>query len=91
MKGKGPGRAPTEVAWGSPRPTPTTHLKEVETPSDGQSIYDDEGIDLVALMVAVVLAAAIAFLLSHLVPQLVDLMTIPPPLSGDALGPSPAK
>ena len=37
------------------------------------------GIDVVALAFAVILAAALAFLISHLVPQLV--MT-PPPLSG---------
>ena len=46
-------------------------------------VYDDEGIDLITLTFAVLLAAALAFLLSHLVPQLVDLMTIPPPLSGE--------
>jgi hypothetical protein len=40
------------------------------------------GIDLVTLTFAVVLAAALAFLLSRLVPQLVDLMMMPPPLSG---------
>ena len=40
------------------------------------------GIDVVALAFAVILAAALAFLLSHLVPHLVDLMRMPPPLSG---------
>ena len=40
------------------------------------------GIDVVALAFAVVLAAALALLLSHLVPQLTDLMMMPPPLSG---------
>jgi hypothetical protein len=37
--------------------------------------------DVVALALAVVLAAAIVLLLSHLVPQVADLM-MPPPLSG---------
>ena len=41
-------------------------------------VYDDEGIDLVTLTFAVVLAAAIVFLLAELVPQLVE----SPPLSG---------
>ena len=45
-------------------------------------VYDDEGIDLITLTFAVVLAAAIVFLLAQLVPQLVDLMMMPPPLSG---------
>ena len=53
-------------------------------------VYDDEGIDLVTLTFAVVLAAAIVFLLAQLVPQLVDLMMMsrdePPPLSGTARG-----
>ena len=43
------------------------------------------GIDVVALAFAVILAAALAFLLSHLVPQLVDLMMMPPPLRGRAV------
>ena len=43
-------------------------------------VYDDDGIDLITF--AVVLAAAIVFLLAELVPQLVDLMMMPPPLSG---------
>ena len=38
---------------------------------DGQPIY---GIDVVALAFAVVLAAVLALLLSHLVPQLVELI-----------------
>ena len=37
------------------------------------------GIDVVALAFAVILAAALALLLSHLVPQLLDLMTAAPP------------
>ena len=41
------------------------------SPSDGQPIY---GIDVVALAFAVVLAAVLALLLSHLVPQLVELI-----------------
>jgi hypothetical protein len=45
-------------------------------------VYDDDGIDLITLTFAVVLAAAIVFLLAELVPQLVDLKMMPPPLSG---------
>ena len=43
-------------------------------------VYDR--IDVVTLTLAVVLAAGIVFLLAELVPQLVDLMMMPPPLSG---------
>ena len=43
-------------------------------------VYDR--IDLVTLTLAVVLAAGIVFLLAELLPQLVDLMMMPPPLSG---------
>jgi large-conductance mechanosensitive channel len=39
-------------------------------------------IDVVGLALAVVLAAAILFLLAQIVPQLTDLMMMPPPLSG---------
>ena len=39
-------------------------------------------IDVVALALAAVLAAAIVFLLVQIVPQLADLMMMPPPLSG---------
>ena len=39
------------------------------------------GVDVVALALAVVLAAAILFLLAQIAPQLADLM-MPPPLSG---------
>jgi hypothetical protein len=39
------------------------------------------GIDVVALAFAVVLAVAIVLLISHLMPQVADLM-MPPPLSG---------
>jgi hypothetical protein len=39
------------------------------------------GIDVVALAFAVILAAALVLLISHLMPQLADLM-MPPPLSG---------
>jgi hypothetical protein len=45
-------------------------------------VYDDDSIDLITLTFAVVLVAAIVFLLAELVPQLVDLMMMPPPLSG---------
>jgi UDP-N-acetylmuramyl pentapeptide phosphotransferase/UDP-N-acetylglucosamine-1-phosphate transferase len=40
-----------------------------------------DGIDGVALALAVILAAAIAFLLSQIIPPLADLM-MPPPLIG---------
>ena len=40
------------------------------------------GLDVVALAFAIVLAAALAFLLTQLVPQVADLMMMPPPLSG---------
>ena len=39
-------------------------------------------IDLVTLTAAVVPAAGIVFLLAELLPPLVDLMMMPPPLSG---------
>ena len=37
------------------------------------------GLDVIALAFAVVLAAPLALLLSHLVPQLLDLITAAPP------------
>ena len=40
------------------------------------------GIDVVALAFAVVLAAALALLAYQVVPDLTDLMMMPPPLSG---------
>jgi hypothetical protein len=43
-------------------------------------VYD--GIDVITVTLALVLAAAIVFLLAQLVPQLVDLRMMPPPLSG---------
>jgi hypothetical protein len=42
-------------------------------------VYD--GIDVITVTFAMVLAAAVLFLLAQLVPQLADLM-VPPPLSG---------
>ena len=45
-------------------------------------VYDDDGIDLITLTFAVVLAAAIVFLLVQIVPQLADLMMMPAPSSG---------
>jgi hypothetical protein len=42
-------------------------------------VYD--GIDVITVTFAVILAAAVLFLLAQLVPQLADLM-MPPPLSG---------
>jgi hypothetical protein len=44
-------------------------------------VYDDDGIDRITLTFAVVLAAAIVFLLAQVVQQLADLM-MPPPLTG---------
>jgi hypothetical protein len=44
-------------------------------------VYDDDGIDRITITFAVVLAAAIVFLLAQVVPQLADLM-MPPPLTG---------
>jgi hypothetical protein len=41
-------------------------------------VYDDDGIDRITLTFAVVLAAAIVFLLAQVVPQLADLMMLPP-------------
>jgi hypothetical protein len=40
------------------------------------------GVDVVALALAVVLAAAIALLVSQIMPHLADRMMMPPPLSG---------
>jgi len=40
------------------------------------------GIDVVGLAFAIILAPALAFLLTQLVPQIADLMMVPPPLSG---------
>jgi hypothetical protein len=40
------------------------------------------GIDVVALAVAVILAGAIVLLASQVVPDLTDLMMMPPPLNG---------
>ena len=47
-----------------------------------EPVYEDDRIDLITVTFAVVLAAAIVFLLAELVPQVVDLMMMPPPLSG---------
>ena len=40
------------------------------------------GIDVITVTLALVLAAAIVFLLAQIGPQLADLMMMPPPLSG---------
>jgi hypothetical protein len=40
------------------------------------------GIDVVAVAVAMVLAAAIVLLASQVMPDIADLMMMPPPLSG---------
>jgi hypothetical protein len=44
-------------------------------------VYNDDSIDLITLTFAVVLAAAVLFLLAQIVPQLTDLIMMPPPLS----------
>jgi hypothetical protein len=43
-------------------------------------VYD--GIDVITVTFALVLAAALLFLIAQIAPQLSDLMTMPPPLSG---------
>ena len=43
-------------------------------------VYD--GIDVITVTFALVLAAALLFLIAQLAPQLSDLMMMPPPLSG---------
>jgi hypothetical protein len=43
-------------------------------------VYD--GIDVITVTIALVLAAALVFLLAQIVPQLADLMIMPPSLSG---------
>jgi hypothetical protein len=43
-------------------------------------VYD--GIDVITVTIALVLAAALVFLLAQIVPQIADLMIMPPPLSG---------
>ena len=46
-------------------------------------VYDDEGIDLITLTFAVVLAAALALLIARILPPLADLI-MPPPVIGSA-------
>ena len=59
---------------------PTTHLEEVESPQAmADPVYD--GINVITVTLALVLAAAIVFLLAQIVPQVADLV-MPPPLSG---------
>ena len=43
-------------------------------------VYD--GIDVITVTFALVLAAALLFLIAQIAPQLSDLMMMPPPLSG---------
>jgi hypothetical protein len=43
-------------------------------------VYD--GIDVITVTIALVLAAALVFLLAQIVPQIADPMIMPPPLSG---------
>jgi hypothetical protein len=43
-------------------------------------VYD--GIDVITVTIALVLAAALVFLLAQIVPQLADMMMMPSPLSG---------
>ena len=67
-KGRQPGRRPYLPPGGAGK------LQAMARP-----VY---GTDLVTLTLAVVLAAGSVFLLAELLPQLVDLMMMPPPLSG---------
>ena len=79
LDGVGTGRSARTACANAPQPA-YRHLVEVERPQAmARPVY---GTDLVTLTLAVVLAAGIVFLLAELVPQLVDLMMMPPPLSG---------
>jgi hypothetical protein len=71
--------APPEVrpSHSAGAPSPGGRLKPQAM---ADPVYDR--IDVVTLTLAVVLAAGIVFLLAELVPQLLDLMMMPPPLSG---------
>jgi hypothetical protein len=42
----------------------------------------NDGIDVITVTFALVLAAALLFLIAQIAPQLSDLMMMPPPLSG---------
>ena len=55
-------------------------------------VYDDDGIDLITLTFAVVLAAALALLIARILPPLADLI-MPPAVIGSASPPtsSPAR
>jgi hypothetical protein len=59
---------------------PTISWRRLKPQAMADPVYDR--IDVVTLTLAVVLAAGNVFLLAELVPQLVDLMMMPPPLSG---------
>jgi hypothetical protein len=72
---------PTEERPSNSAERPTAHLEEVERPQAMAS--PSYGIDVVSLaLAAVVLAAAVLFLLIQIVPELTDLM-MPPPLVGN--------
>ena len=78
VKGRNQG-APTELrpSHSAGAPSPGGRLKPQAM---ADPVYDR--IDLVTLTLAVVLAAGIVFLLAEFVPELIDLMMMPPPLSG---------
>ena len=78
LDGVGTGRSARTACANAPTGLPP--LEEVERPQAMAS--PSYGIDVVALALAVVLAAAVLFLLAQIVPQLTDLMMMPPPLSG---------
>ena len=75
----GTGRSARTACANAPQPA-YRHLEEVERPQAMAS--PSYGIDVVALALTVLLAAALVFLLAQIVPQLTDLMMVPPPLSG---------
>ena len=73
------GRSARTACANAPQPA-YRHLEQVERPQAMAS--PSYGIDVVALALAVVLAAAVLFLLIQIVPELTDLM-MPPPLVGN--------
>ena len=70
MKGRGP-RAPTEERPSNSAGGPPPHGR-LRAQAMADPVYN--GIDLIALTFAVVLAAAVVLLVSHLMPHLADLM-----------------
>ena len=72
---------------GRPRKGLATSARRAHHPLEGgcnlkRMANPSYGIDVVAVAVAVVLAAAIVLLAYQVVPDLTDLMMMPPPLSG---------